>query len=83
MGISRDLPPRTELLFSVSDPDPDSIRTVGPDLYSKSGSGSGSRRIKITHKRRKNLEISCFEVLDVLFSELKASFVSWTSFMEA
>jgi hypothetical protein len=31
----------------------------------------------------KNLEISCFEVLDVLFWGLKASFVAWTSFMEA
>ncbi len=31
----------------------------------------------------KNSEISCFEVLDVLFWKLKASFVTWTSFMEA
>jgi hypothetical protein len=31
------------------------------------GIGSGSRRAKMTHKSRKNLEISCFEVLDVLF----------------
>ncbi len=37
----------------------------------------------MTHKSTKNLEISCFEVLDVLFLELKASFVNWTSFMEA
>ncbi len=29
--------------------------------------GSGFRRAKITHKSRKNLEISCFEVLDGLF----------------
>ncbi len=29
--------------------------------------GSGSRRAKMTHKSRKNGEISCFEVLDVLF----------------
>jgi hypothetical protein len=28
------------------------------------------------------MEISCFEVLDVLFCELKASSVTWTSFME-
>ncbi len=34
-------------------------------------------------KSRKNLEISWFEVLDVLFWELKASFVNRTSFMEA
>jgi hypothetical protein len=33
--------------------------------YSESGSGSG--RVKMTHKSRKNYEISCFEVLDVLF----------------
>jgi hypothetical protein len=32
-----------------------------------SGPGSRSRRAKKTNKRRKNLEISCFEVLDVLF----------------
>ncbi len=31
----------------------------------------------------KNLEISCFEVLDVLFRKLKASYVTWMSFMEA
>ncbi len=31
----------------------------------------------------KNLEISNFEVLDVLFWELKASFVTWKSFIEA
>ncbi len=30
------------------------------------------------HESRKNLEISCFEVLDVLFWELKASFATWT-----
>ncbi len=60
--------------------DPDSIRSVDPDPYSESG--SGSRRAKMTHKSRKK-EISCFEVLDVLFRELKASFVTWTSFMEA
>jgi hypothetical protein len=28
-------------------------------------SESGSRRAKMPHKNRKNLEISCFEVLDV------------------
>ncbi len=38
--------------FRVSDPDPDSIRSVDPDPdpYSE----SGSRRAKITHKSRKN-----------------------------
>jgi hypothetical protein len=42
----------TRLSFknSVSDPD--------------SGSGSGSRRAKMTNKNRKSNEISCFEVLD-------------------
>jgi hypothetical protein len=32
---------------------------------------------------KKSLEISCFEVLDVLFLGLKASPVAWTSFTEA
>ncbi len=35
----------------VSDPDPDSIRSVDPDP----NSGSGSRRAKRTHKNRKKL----------------------------
>jgi hypothetical protein len=52
---------------------------VDPDPYSE----SGSRRAKITLKSRKNSEISCFEVLDVLFLELKGSYVTWTSVMEA
>ncbi len=58
--------------------DPYSIGPVDPDPYSESG--SGSRRAKMTHKRRKN---SCFEVLDGLFCELQASSVNWTYFMEA
>ncbi len=62
----------------VSDPDPYLIGPVDPDPYSESG--SGSRRAKIAHKRRKN---SCFEVLDGLFCELQASSVTWTYFMEA
>jgi hypothetical protein len=38
------------------DPDPYSIGPVDPDPdpYSESGSESGSRRAKMTHKRRKN-----------------------------
>ncbi len=36
-----------------------------PDPYPESG--YGSKRAKITHKSRKKSEISCFEVLDVLF----------------
>jgi hypothetical protein len=54
---------------------------VDPDPYSESGSG----RVKMTHKgRQKNLRnFMFFEVLDVLFGELKASLVTWTSFIEA
>jgi hypothetical protein len=37
----------------------------------------------MTHKSRKNFKCSCFEVLDGLFWELKASSVTWTFFMEA
>jgi hypothetical protein len=40
---------------------------LDPDPNSESVSGSGSRRAKMTHKDGKSLEISCFEVLDVLF----------------
>jgi hypothetical protein len=53
------------------------------------GSGSGSvfgiriRRAKMAHKSRNFFISSCFEVLDGLFSELKASSVTWTFFMEA
>ena len=47
----------------VADPDPDSIGSVDPD----SESGSGSRRAKMTHKSRKKILSSCFEVLDGLF----------------
>jgi hypothetical protein len=53
----------------------------GPDPHSNCG--SGSRRAKMTHKKRKSTEFSCFEVLDVLFWGLKASSVAWASFMEA
>jgi hypothetical protein len=60
---------------SISEPDPDWIR-----IQSVSGSGFGIRiRIlegKMTHKNGKNLEISCFEVLDDLFRGLKASSVA-------
>jgi hypothetical protein len=52
---------------------------VDPD----SKSGSGSKRAKMTHKNRKKLRNSCFEVKDVLLSGLKASPVALTSFMEA
>jgi hypothetical protein len=51
------------------------------------GCGAGSNRDpdpggqKRPTKVEKNYEILCFEVLDVLFRELKASFVTWTSCM--
>jgi hypothetical protein len=61
--------------------DLDSIRSRG------SGSVFGIRiRIqegKNDHQKKNLFEISCFEVLDVLLSELKASFVTWMAFMEA
>jgi hypothetical protein len=34
-------------------------------------------------RRKKKLEISCFEVLDVLFGGLKAFLVAWMSFIES
>jgi hypothetical protein len=40
--------------------------SVDPASYLKSGTGSGSKRAKITHKKCKG----CFGVLDVLFREL-------------
>jgi hypothetical protein len=42
------------------------------NFHDNSGSVSdpGSRRAKMTHKNRKNLDILCFEVLDVLLLEL-------------
>jgi hypothetical protein len=54
------------------------MRSADPDSEFR----SGYRRAKMTHKKRKSLEILCFEVLDVFFSGLKASSVAWTSFME-
>jgi hypothetical protein len=39
-------------------------------------SESGSRRAKMTHKSRKKLKISCLEVLDGFFRELKAPSVN-------
>ncbi len=52
-------------------------RVADPDRIS--GSGSGSRRAKMTHKSRKKFEISRFEMMDILFWELKVSFVTWAS----
>jgi hypothetical protein len=61
---------------SVLDPDSNRPVDLDPDPYSESG--SGSRRSKMTHKSRKNLKISCFEVLYVSVERLKASSVTWT-----
>jgi hypothetical protein len=62
------------LIFSVSDPDPDWIQIQSGQWI----------RIRIQEgKNRKNYEIACFEVPDVLFGRFKASSVAWTSFMEA
>ncbi len=67
------MPLNTMLCVSEPDPDwipigsgldPDSIRPVDPDPYSESG--SGSRKAKRPKKVELFLEISCFEVLDVL-----------------
>jgi hypothetical protein len=53
-----------------------------PDPHSKCG--SGSKRAKMTHKNIiQYINLMFFEVLDVLFCGLKASLVSWLSFMEA
>ncbi len=69
-------------LSRVADPDLDSIGSVNPDPDSESR--SGSRRAKMTHKSKKKKNFSsCFEVLDGLFWEPKASSVTWTFFMEA
>jgi hypothetical protein len=45
----------------------DGRNTYGSGSGFNQVSESGSRRVKMTHKSRKNQEISCFEVLDVLF----------------
>ncbi len=54
-----------------ADPDPDWIRnsigSVDPDPDSESGFVSGSRRAKMTHKSKKNVKSSSFEVLVGLF----------------
>jgi hypothetical protein len=48
----------------VADPYAD---PYGSALIYIAGSGSGSRRAKMTHEKRKSEEISCFEFMDVLF----------------
>ncbi len=50
---------------------------IGSGFNRVSGSGSGSKRAKMTHKSsEKSFKSSCFEVLDGLFRELKASSVT-------
>jgi hypothetical protein len=59
--------------------DPDTIWPVDPD----SGSGSGSRRAKMIHKKRKNLRNFIFLIAGCSLWRLKASPVAWTWFREA
>jgi hypothetical protein len=59
------------------------MRSVDPNPDSESGSRR-PKEGKMTHINRKKVKkFLCFEVLDVLFWGLKASSVTWTSFMEA
>jgi hypothetical protein len=76
---------RKALLQKNRDVDPDldphsfEFLEPDPDLHLKCGSGSESRRAKMTHKYEKNKEF----MPDVLFWGLKASPVACASFMEA
>jgi hypothetical protein len=70
----------------VSDPDPYWIRIQSGQcirirlcIRNPDPDPGGQKWLKKVEKIKK---ISCFEVLDVLFGELKASFVTWSSFME-
>jgi hypothetical protein len=47
--------------------DPHLFELLDPDPHTNCGSGSGSRRAKMTPKIDKRTEFSSFEVLDVLF----------------
>jgi hypothetical protein len=47
--------------------DPHYFELLDPDPHTNCGSGSRSRRAKMTEKNRKRTEFSSFEVLDVLF----------------
>jgi hypothetical protein len=60
-GIHRILPRKFAVLIAGS-----RIR-IRINLVCWIGYGSGSRRAKMTHKNKNNKEISCVEVLDVLF----------------
>ncbi len=63
--------------------DPDSVRSVDPDPYSGSGSGSRRWKIKMTHQSWKKLRNFMVWSAGCLFCELKAFSVTWTSFMVA
>jgi hypothetical protein len=69
----------------VADPDPDSIRIQSGQwiriwIRNLDPDPGGQ---KFPTKVEKICKISCFEVLDGLFRELKAFSVTWTYFMEA
>jgi hypothetical protein len=53
------------------------------DAVYRTWTGSGPRSRRTKYDPQKNLKISCYEVLDILFWGLKATSVAWTSFMEA
>ncbi len=75
------------IYFMVSDPDPDLIRIQSGQWIririrnSDPDPDPGGQ--KWPTKVEKSCKSSCFEVLDGLFWELKASSVTWTYFMEA
>jgi hypothetical protein len=70
---------------SVSVSDPDLFRILSGQLIRirirNQDPNPGGQ--KLPTKLGKNYDILCFEVLDVLFLALKASSVTWKSFMEA
>jgi hypothetical protein len=56
--------------------DPDLIRIQSGQWIRIPNPDPDQGEQKMTHKSRKNLKISCFEMLDVLFLELNASYVT-------
>jgi hypothetical protein len=57
--------------------DPNSIRSVDPDPYSESGSGSGRANMNHKSTKIKKFHAGCS------FLRAEGFFVTWTSFMEA
>jgi hypothetical protein len=55
------------IVIRVSDPDPDWIRIQSGQWIRIQNSDPDPGGQKMSHKKGENLEISCFEVLDVLF----------------